>query len=118
MVFCFNSPNGLRYVIINIPSIWKLNIKILIDNFVNEEITREIRTSSKPEGYESTINQNLWDVAAVLEKQCYFKLPLLKKKISNQQLGFCHEKNKKEQIKPKHAEEGNNNETEVNESER
>ena len=91
------------------PTTWRLNNMLLKNQWVNEEIKREIKKYLKTNDNENTTIQNLWDATkAVLRGKFITIQAFLKKKknLKSNNLTYHLKELEKEQTKPK-SEEGN-----------
>ena len=66
---------------------WRLNNMLLKDQWVNEEIKKEIKKYLETNDNEDTTTQNLWDAAKAVPREKFIAigLPRKRRKISNQQ---------------------------------
>ena len=87
------------------PTTWRLNNVLLKNQWVNEEIKKEIKNYLETNDNEDTTSQNLWDaVKAVLREKFIAIQAFLKKEEKSQIDNLTHhldELEKEKQTKPK-----------------
>ena len=59
---------------------WRLNNMLLKNQWVNEEIKKEIKNYLKTNGSEDTTNQNLWDAAKAVLRGKFIAIQVFLKK--------------------------------------